>query len=764
MPLEIPPIDERRYKELLQEAIARIPVYTPEWTNHYETDPGITLLELFAFMTENLLYRANQIPERNRLKFLQLLGINLQPGTVAQGIVSIHNEKGTLETITLNKDLEVRAGDVPFRTTMGLDVLPIEAQVYYKRPLPAPSKRQIDYYTQLYASYVGAQPISIAEPQLYETVPLNAAGDNGLDMGTDNVVDGSVWIALMLRQSDVPYQARLDDAREALSGRKLNVGIVPNPPAPERQLKPVGNTSDIPRDLLQFQIPNVPPDGNLPTNVAQRVAQYRPLESVSSTDVLHEPGIVQVTLPPASQMILWNNLDPLEAGVGGFPPVFEDTELNNRIITWIRITPTAPIESRFLWISINAVPVQQRARVNSERLPNGTGEPDQMVTLINTPVIPESVRMEITHNGVREIWQPIDDLLAAGAEVPVPDSRQPLGSRTLPDLPTKVYQLDPESGTVRFGNGTHGARPPFGASIRASYDYGAGRRGNLGANNINSSSALPASLKVKQPIPTWGGADPETVADGERHIARYLQHRDRLVTVNDFETITKRTPGVDVGRVEVLPAFNPRANLAEPGAAPGGVTLLLVPQYDPHHLLAPQPDRLFLDAVCEYIDSRRLVTTEVFLRGPSYQDIWISVGIEVEGQTSLAVVSQEVKKTLEDFLHPLDRVNANLREVDQQGWDLNKTVHRLELWAIANRVPGVRLVNGLVLYDKNGTEQEFIEIRGLELPRVRGIAVGAGMTPLSSQIPGLGTSTPDLDEDGTNLSNFVPVPVAPEDC
>ena len=75
MPLQIPSIDDRRYQDLLNEALARIPVHNPEWTNFNKSDPGVTLLELFAFLTENLLYRSNQIPERNRRKFLQLLGV-----------------------------------------------------------------------------------------------------------------------------------------------------------------------------------------------------------------------------------------------------------------------------------------------------------------------------------------------------------------------------------------------------------------------------------------------------------------------------------------------------------------------------------------------------------------------------------------------------------------------------------------------------------------------------------------------------------------
>ena len=68
MPLQIPKIDDRRYQDLLDEALSRIPVHNPEWTNFNRSDPGVTLIELFAFMTESLLYRANLIPERNRLK------------------------------------------------------------------------------------------------------------------------------------------------------------------------------------------------------------------------------------------------------------------------------------------------------------------------------------------------------------------------------------------------------------------------------------------------------------------------------------------------------------------------------------------------------------------------------------------------------------------------------------------------------------------------------------------------------------------------
>ena len=88
MPLTVPNLDDRHYQELLDEALARIPVHTPEWTNFNQSDPGHTLIQVFAFLAETLLYRANRVPELNRQKFLKLLGVSLRPASPAQGLVS----------------------------------------------------------------------------------------------------------------------------------------------------------------------------------------------------------------------------------------------------------------------------------------------------------------------------------------------------------------------------------------------------------------------------------------------------------------------------------------------------------------------------------------------------------------------------------------------------------------------------------------------------------------------------------------------------
>src|SRR6266545_505499 len=94
MPLadHIPKIDDRSYDSIVAEMRARISRYTPEWkpvwTDLNDSDPGITMLQVFAWLGEMLAFRMNRVPELNYLKFLQLLGIELRPREPAQAEIT----------------------------------------------------------------------------------------------------------------------------------------------------------------------------------------------------------------------------------------------------------------------------------------------------------------------------------------------------------------------------------------------------------------------------------------------------------------------------------------------------------------------------------------------------------------------------------------------------------------------------------------------------------------------------------------------------
>ncbi len=94
MPITVPTLDDRSFQDLVREALARVPVHTPEWTQLAHSDPGVTLVELFAFMTESLLYRSNRVPENSRLKFLNLLGLPLAPVHARAGPGRVQQQEG----------------------------------------------------------------------------------------------------------------------------------------------------------------------------------------------------------------------------------------------------------------------------------------------------------------------------------------------------------------------------------------------------------------------------------------------------------------------------------------------------------------------------------------------------------------------------------------------------------------------------------------------------------------------------------------------
>ena len=71
-------LDDRTFQDIVDEAKKKINLYCPEWTDHNVSDPGVTLIELFAWMTEAALYRLNQVPDKHYVKLMELLGIHLQ--------------------------------------------------------------------------------------------------------------------------------------------------------------------------------------------------------------------------------------------------------------------------------------------------------------------------------------------------------------------------------------------------------------------------------------------------------------------------------------------------------------------------------------------------------------------------------------------------------------------------------------------------------------------------------------------------------------
>lgn len=747
MPLTLPVLDDRNYEQLLDEAKQRIPVHTPEWTNfNVESDPGITIVQLFAFLTDSLLYRANRIPERNRLKFLQLLGIPLQPAAAADGLITIRNERGPVAALSLGAGVTVSAGNVHFLTKDDVTVLPLEAQVYYKQEIPDTDERHTSLLDQhqaaleaLNASREAAElPLldTTNTPAFYETMTMtlptagNPYPELNLKTGT---LDQALYIALL-----APKNVSPDDVRDVIGNKTISIGAVPALADEIDPLLPVNSVEQ--RNTapsLIYEIPDV--TGGTTT------ARYKRLAQLQAPDVLQETGIVQLVLPDGNQIQTWSFAEPLSEGKGDFPPRLDDDTVHARLVTWIRVRlpdtdesddEEDPLDARLTWVGINAARVLQAVPVVNEVLGQGNGEPDQEVSVVNTPVLPDSISVELlTNDGTWQPWRLTDDLLAA-------------------DVDDEVYTLDPEAGKIRFGNGLHGKRPNAGQRIRASYEYGGGTEGNVAVGEINASPdpRLQGGYKISNPVPTSGGDIGETVSEGERNIPLYLRHRDRLVTESDIHDITWRTPGVDMGRVEVIPQFYPPDTSK---VAHGVITVLVIPASDQKQPLWPEPDRLFLRRVCNHLDPRRLVTTEIYVNGPEYVDVHLSVGVQVREGYYRDEVLNAVRDRLRTYLSALPPGGP-----EEAGWPRDRKLLKKELEAVVARVSGVDFVDSSHMgVGTNLDLDDYGLLSGLKLPRLATVEVRVGEAELLEAILG-----EDASAAAVISTETVPIPVTQDIC
>lgn len=760
MPILPPSLDDRRFDDLVEDLIARIPAHTPEWTNPRLGDPGRTLIELFAWLGDALLYRANLIPERQRLVFLKLLGMSMKPAQPARGIVSLnYAQESELGANTLLPHAQVKAA-MPFETLGETTVLPLTAEAYIKRNLNATETAQKSSVLQ------GLARIHQINGALkaYETTAVFAdsrAEPTGVDVFA-NSADRALWIALLAPRAAKPEDQAATNAKviAAIGGGNdggggsglpalLSVGVVP-------ALK-------MPALFEAVSTPTaVPVIWEMTTQGRNDYeTDYLTLGVEAGTDTsggLAVAGTLRLVLPAAKFIWAPSNdvgVNP-RAGVGDAPPRLDDAERAARLLAWIRLRPkdgelvnSLPLA----WLGINAVEIDQRATITGRVLGVSTGAADQVFQLPQGSVDAATLNIEVeeSRRGYQP-WYRVDDLAAISADVNVARD-------------AAAYELDAEAGTLRFGDGVRGRVPEAQMRIRlASGRFGGGQAGNLPAGSLSECSALridkqPApALKVGQPLALTGGADAETLALAEKRIPAQLRHGDRAVTEEDYRRLSLAAPGVDVARVEVLARFKPRDRRFD---VPGVVSVMALPAAPLAPAPNPRPDRPFIERLHQYLSLRVPLATELYVIGCEYVAVGLAVAVALRDGYARDTVLLEVREALRRLLWPLAPGG-----MDQTGWPLGRPVRSRELEVEVARVAGVDEVNGLQLFQQVDGDWQ-------RLPSVA--ADGAQILTLQPwQLPELlsviAVEGPDVPTDLRALpnpfaaANAVAVPVIPELC
>lgn len=669
MPILLPRLDDHDYSSLVDELVARIPAHTPEWTNPRPGDPGRTLLELFAWLGDAVLYRANLIPERQRLAFLRLLGEPVRPAIAARGLVTVSLDEDDASDAVDLAPLASVEGPTPFETRGELTVLPMTAEAYVKSPLSDRKKKELASVIRGLESLYGLA--GDAEP--YTTTPVfsDGASSTGFDpLKPSATIDRSLWLALLAPSAEVVPAVR-ETLRGTGAGRRqlLNVGVSPALTLPD-------SLAEVPDRL---KIPHV---WEISTEDA---GEYLELDTiVDSSAGLSRQGVLRLAVPGGRPGAPPNDVrDEIQAGVGDRPPRLDDPDRDERLVAWLRLVPGAAVTSLPLsWVGVNAVEIDQRQTVSGRVVGTSSGAAGQEMALPGTSVETQTLKLQVEESGRGYAeWRATEDLATAGRD-------------------DAVYSLDSEAGTVRFGDGVRGRIPGPGARVRvALMRSGGGAAGNLAAGSLKEISAkdpaggrIVRKLVVSQPLATSGGVDAENLAAAEQRIPALLKNRDRAVTAEDFRRLAADTPGVQLGRVEVLPRFKPQQRRS---GVPGVVSVMIWPFAPLQPSPNPRPDRPIIERVHAWLDERRPLATELYVIGCEYVPLGLSAAVQVRDGFDVNQVLYGVREALRQFLWPLAPGGPT-----GGGWTLGRDVGDRELEVQAARVPGVEEVAGVRLFEQ----------------------------------------------------------------
>jgi predicted phage baseplate assembly protein len=354
----LPVIDDRTFDDLVAEAQTRIPLYTQEWTDFNPGDAGFALVELFAWMTELLIYRLGQVPLLNYIKFLQLLGIELNPAQPAQTALLF-----------------------PVQSSFTQSTVPVPASTQVSAPA-SDGGPPIVFQTQT----------AITALQAPMDAVLVFDGTYYTDVSTDNVTTSNGF------QPFGPL---------ANAGSALMLGFNPTLPFPGGVVLTVGIWPALARS-----IPPPMPCGGGASAVyapAQIVWEYWVGTGWQSLKVLSDntlaftlPGFVNLLLPAAGQIVL--------ATLGGRTDAPRAWLRARLAVTFYESPPALSL------VAPNAVAAQAVQTVLNEVLGGSSGAPGQTFTLSSTPVIDGTLVLTVDDgtSPVPPTWTEVDDFAGSG--------------------------------------------------------------------------------------------------------------------------------------------------------------------------------------------------------------------------------------------------------------------------------------------------------------------------------------------------------------
>ena len=594
MGLPVPQLDDRHFQDLVDEAKKKIPHYSKEWTDHNVSDPGVTMIELFAFMMDVLLYRLNKVPDLHYIRFMEMFGIHLQGPVPARVPVTFWLSAPQPSSVVIPAGTEVSSTQtemeppVIFTTEAEFTVSPPELSNLLTRVTSSDGAKKTFREQNLRRMDAGFE-----EFDAFSQVPQV---DDAMYFGFDNDLSNHL----------LGFEMACDPAGGA--------GIDPSLPPYIWE----ASTGDSDQHWQSCQV------------------------DVDTTRGMNAGGQIRIFLPPMGKHLVnggsryWvrarvKEISPSEAKEGMRPYRVSPRIRRVQVSSW----------GGTVWAA-------QSRKVEREFLGQSDGTPGQRFNLKLTPLLTrkpgESLTVQVEGQPPSQ-WKEVSDFASSGAN----DRHYTLDSLSGEmRFGPAVRQPD---GTVKL----YGAIPARGANlIFDRYDYGGGQQGNVQERVINTlKTAIPYIGRVSNRQPAWGGLDAETLEAAMTRAPAMLRSCDRAVTEQDYEFLARQALPAAIGRVKCL---QPRPS--DVGrVAPGQVYMLVIPRVaKPAGYIAPDAlvmDPSHLAALTAYMDERRLLTTRVNVRPPAYHWVAVKVRLRAAAGADRSALQAEVLARLNRFINPL---------------------------------------------------------------------------------------------------------------